>query len=27
MLIVFSNFQGIFHKESIPPGQTISGKF
>jgi len=27
MLIVFLNIQGIVHKEFIPPGQTVNGKF
>jgi hypothetical protein len=27
MLIVFFDIQGIVHKEFVPPGQTINGKF
>jgi hypothetical protein len=27
MLIVFFDFQGIVHKEFVPPGQTVNGKF
>jgi len=27
MLIVFSNIQGIVHKEFLPPGQTVNDKF
>jgi hypothetical protein len=27
MLIVFFDIQGIVHKEFVPPGQTVNGKF
>jgi hypothetical protein len=27
MLIVFSDIQGIVHKEFVPPGETVNGKF
>jgi len=27
MLIVFLDIQGIVHKELVPPGQTVNGKF
>jgi len=27
MLIIFFNIQGIIHKEFVPPGQTVNGKF
>jgi hypothetical protein len=27
MLIVFFDIQGTVHKEFVPPGQTINGKF
>ena len=27
MLIIFFDIQGIVHKEFVPPGQTINGKF
>jgi hypothetical protein len=27
MLIVFFDIQGIVHKESVPPGQTVNGTF
>ena len=27
MLIVFFNIQGIVHKEFVPPGQIVNGKF
>jgi hypothetical protein len=27
LLIIFFNIQGIVHKEFLPPGQTINGKF
>jgi hypothetical protein len=27
MLIVFFDIQGIMHKEFVPPGQTVNGKF
>ena len=27
MLIIFFDFQGIVHKEFVPPGQTVNGNF
>ena len=27
MSIIFSNIQGTVHKEFVPPGQTVNGKF
>jgi len=27
MLIILSDIQAIVHKEFVPPGQTINGKF
>jgi hypothetical protein len=27
MLIFFSDIQGIVHKEFVPPGWTVNGKF
>jgi hypothetical protein len=27
MLIIFFDIQGIVHKEFVPPGQTVNGKF
>ena len=27
MLIIFVDIRGIVHKEFVPPGQTVNGKF
>jgi len=27
MLIIFFDIQGLAHKEFVPPGQTVNGKF